>query len=147
MIGGVLGVKTTTGDYTATTSLETRELKPGVSAGLSAFGDMANALGIVFDGDNLTIWRRQRNKTEFATTNAVPRSARIYFRMTASDGHRFRFAFSEDGRNWQTVGQDIDLEGNYLPPWDRGVRVALTVGGNESAFAKFDWLRIAPATR
>jgi len=147
MIGGVLAVKTTTGDYTATALLDARELNPGVAAGLSAFGDMANALGIVFDGGKLSVWRRQRNKTEFVTTNAAPPDARLHLRMSASDGHRFRFAFSEDGRDWKNVGQDMDLEGNYLPPWDRGVRVALTVGGKENASAKFDWLRIASSTK
>ncbi len=37
------------------------------------------------------------------------------------------------------------LEGDYLPPWDRAVRVALTAGGAPGASARFDWLRIEPA--
>jgi beta-xylosidase len=147
MIGGVLAVRTTTGSYTAATLLEARELTPGAKAGLSAFGDMANALGIVLDGDKVRIWRRQRNKTEFMATNAAPSIARIHFRMRVSDGHHFRFAFSDDGRNWKDIGRDIDLEGDYLPPWDRGLRVALTAGGIENSAAKFDWLRIVPATK
>jgi beta-xylosidase len=146
MIGGVLAVKTTTGDYTATTLLDVGALTPGTKAGLSAFGDMGNALGIVLDGDKLIIWRRQRSKSEFVATNAAPATPLLHFRMSAASGHRFRFAVSEDGKAWQNVGQDVDLEGNYLPPWDRGVRVALTAGGAENASAKFNRLQIASST-
>jgi hypothetical protein len=60
--------------------------------------------------------------------------------MTAREGHLYRFAVSSnDGRSWQDVGAEID--GSYLPPWDRGVRVALVASG---AGARFDWLRISP---
>ena len=45
------------------------------------------------------------------------------------------------------VGEDIDLEGNHLPPWDRGVRIALTVGGTNQASAAFESLRVSPAKR
>ena len=62
--------------------------------------------------------------------------------MTATDGHRFRFAWSRNGRDWQTVGDEID--GSYLPPWDRGVRVALTAGGRAGATGKFAYLRMVP---
>jgi hypothetical protein len=58
--------------------------------------------------------------------------------MTARDGHLYRFSVSSDGRNWTNVGEELD--GSYLPPWDRGVRVALTAGGAPGASARFDWL-------
>jgi hypothetical protein len=62
--------------------------------------------------------------------------------LAASEGHRFRFAYSTDGRTWENAGSAIDLEGNYLPPWDRGIRVALTVGGSEDAAGRFDSLSV-----
>lgn len=61
----------------------------------------------------------------------------IYLRMTASEGSRFRFAFSQDGENWKGCGNEIpagQLE---------GARIALTVGGAKGVAAKFDWLRVA----
>ena len=60
--------------------------------------------------------------------------------MTAREGHLYRFAFSDDGRAWTDVGEEVD--GAYLPPWDRGVRVALVAGG---AAARFESLRIEPS--
>jgi hypothetical protein len=66
----------------------------------------------------------------------------IHLRMTARDGHRFQFAISRDGREWTPVGDVV--EGDYLPPWDRNVRVGLVAGGAKDAVGKFDFLRIEP---
>ena len=104
----------------------------------------ADALGVAIRDSKVVVWRRQRNKHETLVTTDSPGEPRLYFRITAKEGHRFQFAVSRDGRDWKNVGQDIDVEGNYLPPWDRGVRVALTVGGAENALGRFDWIRIVP---
>jgi hypothetical protein len=128
----------------ATTSVDAGSLKPGVSAGLSAFGDSANALGLAVSDGRLTLWKRQKNKHESLVTADAPDAKQLLLRLTAREGHQFRFAVSAGGREWTNVGPDIDLEGKFLPPWDRGIRVALTVGGAEGASARFDSLRITP---
>ncbi|MGI9107225.1 MAG: family 43 glycosylhydrolase [Pyrinomonadaceae bacterium] len=145
-IGAVVARSTTAGDYTATTLIDTRGHKPGALAGLSAYGDGENALGVAVDGRNVIVWRREKNeqKTVATLTDAVL-SPRVHLRMTAKAGHKFRFATSADGRTWKDVGDEVD--GFFLPPWDRGVRVALTSGGVAGASGKFEWLRIGPAPR
>jgi xylan 1,4-beta-xylosidase len=145
LVGAVLAKATTTGDYVATTLLEVGSLKPGVQAGLSAFGDSANALGLSVGEGKATLWRRQKAQREILATMAAPAAKQVHLRLTATEGHKFHFAISPDGRDWQNVGPDIDLEGKYLPPWDRGIRVALLVGGAEGASARFDWMRIVPS--
>ena len=142
VVGAVLAVKTTSGDYVATTSLDVAELQPSVKAGLSAYGDRENGLGIAIGNGTAIVWSRQRNKDATTSTVELPKASRLQLRMTASGGHRFRFAISPDGKAWQSVGE-MDVEGQHLPPWDRGVRVALTVGGAENASATFDYLRVA----
>jgi xylan 1,4-beta-xylosidase len=138
----VLAVKTTTGDYRAEARLDARP-KPGVSAGLAAFGDAENALGLSLRDGKALLWRRQKNKHQVISTNQVPDGSVLWLRMTATAGHRFQFAMSADGKAWTGVGENIDLEGNYLPPWDRGVRVALVTGGT-GAEARFGRLAVAP---
>ena len=140
----ILAVQTTTADYTAVACLDTRSLSSDTAAGLSAFGDGENALGASVRAGKILTWRKQKNQTRVLATNDLPRSATLQIRFTATGGHRFRFAASPDGRNWTDLGEDLDLEGDYLPPWDRGVRVALTVGGTANASARFDWVRITP---
>ncbi|MCA1635315.1 MAG: family 43 glycosylhydrolase [Acidobacteria bacterium] len=146
-VGGVVARSTTTGDYEATTEVETRTLAGGMSAGLSAFGDMENALGVSVGGGKVMLWRRERKgeRTEQTTVASVdaPAGATLHLRMRARDGQRYRFAVSRDGRSWQEVGEEVD--GGYLPPWDRGVRVALTAGGARGVAARFGFLRVEPS--
>jgi beta-xylosidase len=144
LIGAILGRPTTVGNYVATTEIAMRSLKPGAFSGLAAIGDRENALGVSIGGDGkVVVWRRQKNQQETVTTSNAPPSASLWLSMTARDGHLFRFALSRDGRKWADVGPE--LEGDYLPPWDRGLRVALTAGGTAGASARFGALSIAPA--
>jgi beta-xylosidase len=142
-LGAIMARSTTVGDYEATTQIDLSRLPDSGIAGISAYGDNENALGAGFQNGNLVIWRRERNNHQTVSTHLAPRSALVYLKMTARDGHRFSFAFSRNGRNWQTVGGEVN--GAFLPPWDRGVRVALSVGGVRNATARFGFLRIQPS--
>jgi len=138
-----LARSTTKGDYVATTLVDTRQLKEGAAAGISAFGDGENALGASVGHGQLEVWRRERNQqTIVSTVSAPPVVPLFYLRMTAREGHFFRFAFSTNGHVWTDLGEELD--GQYLPPWDRGVRVALVTDANAGSLAMFDWLRIVP---
>jgi xylan 1,4-beta-xylosidase len=143
IFGSVVALQTTAADYAATALIDVREIKAGTQIGLFAFGDLENALGITLGDGKVTLRREQKNKTETLGSIRAPSSPKIYLRMEAKDGHLFNFSVW-DGKYWKTVGEKSDLEGGYLPPWDRGVRIALTVGGVENATAKFDWLRVVP---
>ena len=140
LASGMVAVKTTTGDYVATTELNVKKLS-SATAGLSAFGDRENALGASVRGNELVVWKRQRNKLELLSTNTLPSSASIFLRMTAANGHRFSFSASANGNDWKALRGNVDVEGSYLPPWDRGIRVALAAGG-DSGSAEFRFLRI-----
>lgn len=144
--GGVVARSTTTGDYEATTEVETRALADGLTAGLSAFGDTENALGLSVGGGKVTLWRRkkegERVEQSIVASADAPAGGTLQLRMRAREGRRYRFAVSRDGREWQDVGGEVD--GEYLPPWDRGVRVALTAGGARGS-ARFAFLRVAPS--
>ena len=142
-IGAVVARSTTSGDYEATTVIDTRGLKLGAFAGLSAFGDPANALGVAIGEGRAVVWQREKNqhKTVAEMNDVIWPS--VYLRLTARGGNRFQFAVSSDGRNWKTVGEPA--EGGYLPPWDRSVRVALTVGGVVGAAGRFNSFRMEPS--
>jgi xylan 1,4-beta-xylosidase len=143
-IGAVLAIKTTSGSYVATTELNLENLISNARAGLSAYGDHANALGVSMRGGVLSIWKRQNNKEEIIASAEIGSSKRIQLRMSASEGHKFTFS-SNTGKGWNPLAPEIDIEGAYLPPWDRGIRAALTVGGPEGASATFNSFKIEPA--
>ncbi|HZG54720.1 MAG TPA: family 43 glycosylhydrolase [Pyrinomonadaceae bacterium] len=143
-LGAVVARVATMGDYDATVLIDARGMREGALAGLAAYGDGENALGAATDGRNVVLWRREKNEQKVVSTMAdAVKTPLVYLRMTADDGRRYRFAVSEDGNRWRNVGGEMD--GEYLPPWDRGVRVALTSGGAAGAAAKFEWFRVAPS--
>ena len=138
----VLAIRSTRGNYEATTLVSLQGMKSGTWAGLSAYGDQNNALGIAVGPGRAVLWRRQTGKEEIVAEEAIRSPSSIYLRMRATDAHLFEFSTSIDGRQWSGFSKDFDIKGDHLPPWDRGVRVAITAGGTDNAPARFAWFRI-----
>ena len=136
LIGAVLARCTTSSDYSAQT--KTGQLEPGTFAGIAAFGDAANAMGLVVNSSGrLLLWLRQKGSHQILSESSIPKHRDVWLRLVARDGHRFQFfARGADDQPWMPIGKDV--EGQHLPPWDRNVRVALTVGGVEGALGRFD---------
>ena len=141
-VGAMMAQRMTVGDFAATTELDAKKLEGGAIAGISAYGDNENALGIGYKGGKLIIWKREKGKMETVSATDAPKSSRIHLKMTARDGHLFQFAVSKNGKKWSDVGAEVD--GFFLPPWDRAVRIALVAGGTTNANARFGFLRIEP---
>jgi hypothetical protein len=57
-------------------------------------------------------------------------------------GNLFRFAVQGADGSWREVGAETN--GDYLPPWDRGVRVGVCVAGGETAQGSFDYFALTP---
>jgi beta-xylosidase len=147
MAGAVLAIRSTRGDYEAATRVSLDGVKSGSMAGLSAYGNRENALGIAVGNGKIVIWRQQKGRKEILTEEGLREPSKILLRLKASSGHLFRFATSSDGRQWKDIGANLDIEGDIPPHWDRGVRVALTVGGVENATGRFDWFRMDPVLK
>ena len=141
-LAAVLARSTTAADYVATTTVETKPLKPGCAVGLCAFGDSENAMGAAFQDGRIITWRRDKGETRQLAQQPAPDAQKLYLRLTARHGYRFQLAVSADGEKWTPCGEAADAKD--LPPWDRSVRVALTVGGNANAEGTFDSFSIKP---
>jgi len=145
-LASLVAVKTTEGNYSAMAEVEPKSVTGDEAAGLAAIGDRENALGVSVRGGQLIVWKRQRNKHETLATNSAPGTAVLFLRMNATDGHKFSFSASGNGQEWSPIGGSIDVEGAYLPPWDRGLRVALVAGG-ENPSVEFRSLRLGPPVK
>lgn len=141
-LGAIMARSTTVGDYAATTQIDAKTLTKNAIAGISAYGDDENALGIGLKDGKLIVWKRERKNQQIISTNDAPNRKNLFLKMTARDGHFFKFAVSKDNKTWTDAGAEVD--GAFLPPWDRGVRVALYTGGAANASARFGFLRIEP---
>jgi beta-xylosidase len=140
-LSSVVALQTSTGNYSATTCIELETIKAGTSAGLYAFGDTNRALGIrIQDGSVSVLRRHDKRKEEVIGTTKLASGKIVHLRLTATDGHKFRFSFWNETK-WTDIGGDMDVEGDFLPPWDRGIRVAIAVGGTGAA-TRFDWIKM-----
>lgn len=140
-VAAVLARPTTAVDYVATTAFETAGLPPGCAVGLCAIGDPANALGMAFCDGQIITWRLTHGDLRQLGKQSAPATPKLYLRLAARYGFRFQFEVSADGTTWRT-GTPINAKN--LPPWDRSVRVALTVGGTPNAEGTFDSFSMQP---
>lgn len=133
--GSAVAQRTLAGDYIVTTTINRKRSKG--QAGLAAIGDDDNALGVSTDGRELSVWKVQRGQKTVLTTQPVSARKAVYLRLRAKDGHLFSFDYSTDGKTYQTLtAQPID--GAFLPPWDRAIRVGLTAAGAPEQRAVFE---------
>ncbi|QHT69034.1 family 43 glycosylhydrolase [Rhodocytophaga rosea] len=137
-IGSVLAQRTKTADYTATTTLDLSSVKAGTSAGLSVIGDPENALGISADNGKIMVWEVKGGKTRTVADSKVPSSPKLYFQVSANAGDKFVFSWSADGSTWNALNKDQPLDGSFLPPWDRALRVGMVAKGNPVNSVNFD---------
>lgn len=137
LTGAVLARRASSGDYVATTVVDTRALGMKGRAGLSAYSWREDAVGVAVGGGRVFVWRREGREQQTPATTDAPAATLLYLRMTVKDGERFSFAFSADGQEWKEVGGTISA--NNV----EGAHVALTAGGATTT-ARFDWLRVTP---
>jgi hypothetical protein len=134
--------------YTATTVVDVASLGSAAGAGLGAFGNRDNVLAVTVerpDGNTsggastVVVWQTQKGERRTLATVPAGPTEQLYLRLAAKDRTRFEFAISPDGRNWKVVGGG---DGEYLPPWDLAVRVALLVTGQAGSSARFGTFRL-----
>lgn len=148
--GAVLGHTIYTTNYDATaTLLRPAALPAGAAAGLAAFGDPDNALALLAGDGRLRLVRRAKGQEEVLVETTLPTGAEpLRLRLQARRSTHFAFAYStDDGRTWQALmppGSGVD--GAYLPPWDRGIRVGVLAQGPATAVANFDEFTLTSQT-
>ena len=142
LVGAVLARSTTAADYIAETVVADTHLESGCVVGLCAFGDSSNNMGVGIGQTSIIIWRDDKGVLRQTAHPRKVTGKEIHLRLQARHGSEFQFAVSDDGKAWNDVGKIPDAKD--LPPWDRGVRVALTVGGTADAEGQFDSFSIQP---
>jgi xylan 1,4-beta-xylosidase len=140
--GAALGHQVYAANYAATTTLLNPELLPaGARAGLGALGDPANSLALTAGGGKLQLWQTREGKAQVLAETALPRSTTILqLRVQVQNGTQYRFEWSLNGINWTAVGpaNQPTVDGAFLPPWDRGVRIGPVAIGPETTTAAFE---------
>jgi beta-xylosidase len=139
VLAAIITQPVTSGSYVATTQVNLAGTINGALAGLSAFGDSENALGISIGDGQIKVWNLENKGRRTVASAKAAAASLVSLRMTVRDGERYRFAYSSDGKTWIPLGDEIN--GGHLD----SVRIALTAGGAAGANGKFEWIRIEPA--
>ena len=138
-LGAVVARRTHAATYKAATTLDFASLPVNTYAGLAAVGDPYNALALVAGNGQLHVWHLRSGKHQTLVQVFIEPCATLSLRLEVWGGQRYRFAYSTDGASWQPLPTEgFSLNGTYLPPWDRGVRVALLAQGETGGVATFN---------
>ncbi|HVV00540.1 MAG TPA: hypothetical protein VHH88_04205, partial [Verrucomicrobiae bacterium] len=136
----ILAHSTWTGNYEAMALVQADKLTKMSAAGISVVGDPGRAIGLAVTQGHLKLWRRDAGSERILADTAAPSTNAVWLKVASTGGNLFRFAASEDAEHWTNVGEA--QTGNKLPPWDRGIRVGLTAGGEPFARGYFREFRI-----
>ena len=128
--GGVLSRRLSGSSFTATTVIDTRNMGGRTVAGLSAYRNRFEAIGMFVGGGEVTAWRLRRGRLKILEAHRAPGAPLVHLRMVAR-GRRHFFEASADGESWRRLG------GTFTTPVTESARLALTVGGERRAHARF----------
>ena len=138
-LGAVVARRTHAATYKAATTIDFANLPVDTYAGLAAVGDPYNALALMAGNGQLHVWHLRSGKHQTLAQVFTESCDTLSLRLEVWGGQRYRFAYSTDGATWQPLPtESFSLNGTYLPPWDRGVRVALVAQGETGGVATFN---------
>jgi beta-xylosidase len=129
----VLGVRVQKGDYTLTATID----RSGPAhEGIVIYGEDKSMLTLRIEHEELILAKTEKGESAQLAKAACPPSPKVHLRMTVREGHKFSFSASTDGKEWKAIGEEID--GAFIPPWDRAPRAGIFVSGKPSYVGKFD---------
>lgn len=134
--GGVLSRRFASASYTAEAVVDSQDMGRRTVAGISAYRNSFEAVGVHVGRGEVVAWRLRKGKFKAVETQSAPGSSLVHLRMVAR-GRRFLFETSRDGERWRRLGDA------FTAPVEESTRLALTVGGERRAHARFVSTRLA----
>jgi len=134
--GDFVGHRTLSPNYTAQATVVPQA--NGVQAGLAIIGDDDNAVGVSVQDGQVRVWKLEKGKEQSLGTAQAGNASAVTLLAKVENGSQISFSYSTDnGKSFTPVG-DRSIDGAYLPPWDRALRVGLTAKGTAGQTAQFD---------
>ena len=133
--GAFLGTKTYGLDYDVNAVVYPKQ--SSAAAGMGALGDEKNTVSLLVKKGRLVAVVVKNNQATVVDSVAIPLKKKLHLQMQVRNGKDITFAYSTDGQHFSVVNSR-PIDGGFLPPWDRGVRVGLVAKGAEGQQACFD---------
>ena len=132
--GAFVAQKTLGADYTADVVILNN--RTNATAGLAAIGDEKNTVSIVSAGDSVMVVQLRNGKPTVIASRALSKRKKLHLRMQVKNGKDISFFYSTKNNEYQPLNE-TPVNGAFLPPWDRAVRVGLISKGNSQHISVF----------
>jgi beta-xylosidase len=133
--GNFLAQKTITGNYTVSVKLDLHEST--ASGGIAIIGDEKNLIAAVYSDKAFHLIQIKDGKQVELSQKPLSLGKQCYLQIRVHGANEASFYYSTDGKKYfPLTTTPVDI--NYLPPWDRAVRVGLIAGGSDDKVAVFD---------
>jgi hypothetical protein len=96
------------------------------------------------DGHVRVVQLKGGKETELARKH-FQENKKIYLHVRVKKGKDIRFYFSVDGSHYKAINNE-PIDGSFLPPWDRAVRVGIVARGAENTKGVFDSFKLLHET-
>jgi beta-xylosidase len=137
-VGTFFGVRVQKGDYALSATID----KGGPAReGIAVYGEAKSALALRVEDEGLVVTKVEKGQAKKLATAALPEGEKLQLRMTVREGHKYRFHASADGKDWKPIGEQ-EIDGAFIPPWDRAPRVGLVVDGKAGDTGKFEAMEL-----
>jgi beta-xylosidase len=133
--GVFLGQRIFTANYQAEVTVLRASSK--AEAGLALVGDEKNLIAVSVKSNTLTVWKLENDKATILKELTIPSGEKIRLRVDVKNGKDVSFSYSLDEKVFENVSE-VPVDGFYLPPWDRAVRVAMLSKGKSDTKSTFD---------
>jgi hypothetical protein len=109
----------------------------GAETGLALVGDEKNLIAVSVKSNVLSAWKIESAKTTILSEQTIPAGDKIRLRIQVKNGKDVSFSYSLDEKAFKNVNES-PVDGFYLPPWDRAVRVSILSRGKPDTKSTFD---------
>jgi xylan 1,4-beta-xylosidase len=137
--GAFLAQKTTTGDYTVSVKLDLQKSTAG--GGIAIIGDEKNLVALVYHDKAFHLVQVKNGKEIELSQKPLLVGKQCYLQMRVKPANEASFYISTDGKKYFPI-KSTPIDINYLPPWDRAVRVGVIAQGGNDEVAVFDDFKI-----
>ena len=133
--GSYIGTKVLSGKYDAVATLDLT--KSSAAAGLAAIGDDQNTITLLHYRNRLQIIQQKEGKDSVLADVATDAAKLLTLKLSVTKSRYFKFFVSNDGKTFRQLNKNA-IDGAYLPPWDRALRIGLVSKGTKNELAVFD---------
>jgi xylan 1,4-beta-xylosidase len=137
--GSYVARKIMKGDYTATAYVKAK--KSSAVPGIAAIGDEKNMVTAAYNKASVIAIVLKEGKEETVVSKNIGAHKKIWLRLRSENGKDLFLSYSINGKDFITLNEK-PIDGSFLPPWDRAVRVGIVSKGGNDEKAVYDSFEI-----